>query len=106
MKVLSVMIAVCASLLLLGAYIFLSLINSKNATFVGMISSLTTVAAVFLFILAFCVFHSLVSIGPKQVVMLIDEFVTFRLTVPVFLTLFAAAGNFVLMLFKRSEIQA
>ena len=100
------MIAIYASLLLLAAYIFLSLINSKSATFVGMISSLTTVAAVLFFIIAFCVFHSLLSIGPKQMDVMIDKFVTFRLTVPVFLTLFAAAGNFVLMMFKRSDIQA
>lgn len=100
------MIAIGISLILLFAYIFLSLINSKNAIFVGRLSCVATVLSVILFIIAFMVFHSILSVGNNQMDKMVDKFVTLRLTVPVFLTLFAAVGNFVLMLLKKDEIKA
>lgn len=99
-------IAVIVSLLLLGAYVFLSLINSKHALEVGMLSSIAAAATVIIFIIAFIIFHSMLNTGNNQVDEIIKNGVSFRLTVPVFLTLFAAGGNFTLMLLKRKEIQA
>lgn len=99
-------IAVAASLILLGAYVFLSLINSKHALEVGMLSSIATVATVIIFIIAFSIFHSMLNTGEKELDAIIENYVSFRLTIPVFLTLFAAGGNFTLMLLKRKEIQA
>ena len=98
------MLVIALAILALAAYIFLSVTNNKSALYVGWASSILSVGAVIIYMVAFFVFNSILS--TKISIIRLEDFVSLRLTLGMFLTLLSAAGNFALMFFKKDELKA